>query len=70
MDSSNIYDIYSLFPVVALDLYTNEERIITLNVAPKQYLRSSGYYNDLQKDCFKVGIAKSDTGSVIGEYMY
>lgn len=59
-----------MFPTIDIDLYADLGRVVTLEVAPQQYLRPAGLA-DLytQQDCYKIGITKSDSGTVIGKYM-
>lgn len=60
--------IYDQFPMIALDLYHAEGQVLTLSVAPQQYLRPVASDEKPDSDCYKVAVASSTTGTVIGKH--
>ncbi|XP_061183759.1 beta-secretase 1-like [Saccostrea echinata] len=59
---------YNIFPFVALEFAENEHQSFKIIVAPQQYIKSVGKKDDSNPDeiCFKLGIANSTSGTVIG----
>ncbi|XP_062574458.1 beta-secretase 1-like [Saccostrea cucullata] len=59
---------FNIFPFVALEFAENEQQSFKIIVAPQQYIKSVGKKDDNNPDeiCFKLGIANSTSGTVIG----
>lgn len=59
---------YDIFPSVGLGFAENDQQSFKIIVAPQQYIKSVGKKDDENPDeiCFKLGIASSSSGTVIG----
>ncbi|XP_048756417.2 beta-secretase 1-like [Ostrea edulis] len=59
---------YNIFPFVALEFAENDRQSFKIFVAPQQYIKSVGEKDISNPDeiCYKLGIASSTSGTVIG----
>ncbi|KAK3106956.1 hypothetical protein FSP39_003917 [Pinctada imbricata] len=59
---------YDAFPSIYISFTETESSAFSLVISPQQYIRPIGEENDESpdEDCFKIGIASSTTGTVLG----
>ncbi|KAF6026143.1 BACE1 [Bugula neritina] len=64
--SNDASSFYNQFPVIHLHILSTAQQEVVLYVSPVQYLRPVPPLTSTDKDCYKVAVASSSAGTVIG----